>query len=67
VTIGGATRVEQFDRRATYGYQLDAFLAAVNDGASVPTDGWDAVHQMRVIDRVYEAAGLPLRGLDLED
>ena len=46
----------------TYGYQLDAFLAAVNDGAPLYTDGEDGARQMAVIDRCYEAAGLPLRG-----
>ena len=50
---------------ATYGYQLDAFIAAVEEGAPYFTNPGDAVNQMRTIDRCYEAAGLPLRGLDL--
>jgi predicted dehydrogenase len=56
------TTTETRDRRPTYGYQLDAFIAAVETGAPLFTDGTDAVKQMRVIDRCYRAAGLPLRG-----
>ncbi|MEM7100884.1 MAG: Gfo/Idh/MocA family oxidoreductase [Pseudomonadota bacterium] len=63
VSIGNNLREESLDRRSTYGYQLDAFLAAVNHGESLPTDAWDGVAQMRVIDQAYTAAGLPLRGL----
>ena len=66
VSADGKTRQEVFDRRSTYGYQLDAFLAAVNEGQPLYTDGWDGVKQMRVIDAAYEAAGLPLRGLDID-
>ena len=68
VTVGSQhpqRRLEVFDRRPTYGYQLDAFLAAVEDGAPLLTDADDAVRQMRVIDRCYQAAGLPLRGMAL--
>lgn len=61
--IGGTNRMETFDRRPTYGYQLDAFLAAVNGGAPLWTDAWDGFKQMQLIDRAYEAAGLPVRGL----
>ena len=63
VTIDGATRSETFPRRSTFGYQLDAFCDAVQEGTPLYTDGWDGVAQMRVIDRAYTAAGLPLRGL----
>lgn len=64
-TLGAAriTPSETFDRRPTYGYQLDAFLDAVDEGKSLLTDAEDAVKQMRVVDRCYEAAGLPTRGL----
>jgi predicted dehydrogenase len=67
IEIRGSTqdRVETFDRRPTYGYQLDAFLAAVHHGKSLFTDAWDGYRQMVVIDRAYEAAGLPVRGLQL--
>ena len=63
VQADGATRKEVFDRRSTYGYQLDAFLDAVNHGVKPATDAEDGVRQMRVIDQCYRVAGLPLRGL----
>lgn len=48
-------------KTATYTYQLRAFAAAVRDGAPVLTPPADAVANMRVIDAVYEAAGLGVR------
>ncbi len=63
LTIGAGESVESFDRRPTYGYQLDAFLDAIEHRTPLLTGAEDAVAQMRVIDRCYEAAGLPLRGL----
>lgn len=63
LTLGSEISTETFDRRPTYGYQLDAFLDAIEKGSSLYTDADDAVHQMRVIDECYTAAGLPLRGL----
>jgi predicted dehydrogenase len=45
----------------TYQGQLEAFVRAVRDGAPVPTDGPDAVAQMRAIDAIYTAAGLEPR------
>jgi len=62
LTIDGRDSRESFDRRPTYCYQLDAFIDAVENGASLPTDSADAVRQMAVIDRCYQSAGLPLRG-----
>jgi predicted dehydrogenase len=63
LTVNGRTTTETLDRRPTYGYQLDAFIAAVEEGAPIFTGPEDAVAQMRLIDRCYEAAGLPVRGL----
>lgn len=60
--IGEQTTVETFDRRPSYGYQLDAFLDAVEDGKPLLTDADDGLRQMQLIDRCYQAAGLPLRG-----
>jgi len=60
--IDGERSTETRDRRPSYGYQLDAFLAAVSTGAPPLTDGEDGARQMAVIDRCYEAAGLKLRG-----
>jgi predicted dehydrogenase len=48
-------------RKATYAYQLEAFLAAVQDGAPVLTPPADAIANMAVIDAIYRAAGLPAR------
>jgi len=50
------------DRRATYTHQLAAFASAVESGTPVPTGPEDAIANMRVIDAVYQAAGLPRRG-----
>ena len=55
-------RTTDRDRRSTYGYQLDAFIAAVEQGESLPTDADDGVKQMRLIDRCYRAAGMRVRG-----
>lgn len=63
LTVDGRSSSETLDRRPTYGYQLDAFIAAVEEGAPMFTGPEDAVAQMRLIDRCYEAAGLPVRGL----
>ena len=63
--IEGEKTAEELDRRTTYAYQLDAFIDAVQEGAPLLTGAEDAVKQMRLIDRCYEAAGLPLRGLNL--
>jgi predicted dehydrogenase len=54
-------RVERFGHRASYAYQLDAFVAAVQRGAPVKTTPEDAIENMTVIDAIYRIAGLPLR------
>lgn len=59
---GGESTRQVFDRRASFGYQLDAFLDAVEHGTPPLTDADDALLQMRVVDACYRAAGLPLRG-----
>jgi predicted dehydrogenase len=58
----GYTRREHIRGEATYTYQLRAFAAAVLRGQPVITTPEDAVATMTVIDDVYRAAGLPLRG-----
>jgi predicted dehydrogenase len=62
VVARGTRRTERFDRRPTYSYQLDAFCDAVLRGRPVLTPPADSVANMRVIDAVYEAAGLRPRG-----
>ncbi len=63
LNVDGETTLETFDRRSTYGYQLDAFISAVEQGTALFTGPEDAVNQMKLIDRCYESAGLRLRGL----
>ncbi len=55
-------RVERLKGRPTYEMQLRAFAAAVMNGAPVITNPQDSIANMRVIDRIYEAAGLGARG-----
>ena len=54
-------RVERFDKRPSYAYQLDAFVAACVQGAPMLTPASDGVKNMRVIDAIYRAAGMPIR------
>ena len=62
VTHGGeppvAPNVERltFDTADPYGVEADAFAAAILDGAPMPIESADAVANMRVIERVLEAA-----------
>ena len=58
----GGRRRERIRGDATYTAQLRAFVAHVRDGAPVRSDPADAIANMRVIDALYTAAGLPLRG-----
>jgi predicted dehydrogenase len=61
VETGSGTRREKFSRKPTYDYQLEAFVAAVEEGASFPTTATDAIRTMELIDATYTAAGLPVR------
>jgi predicted dehydrogenase len=61
VTTSLGTRKERFSRKSSYDFQLEAFAAAVEDGASFPTTAVDAIRTMELIDAIYAAAGLPLR------
>ena len=47
-------------------FQLVAFIEAVRTGSPLPTGGEDAVLTMQLIDDVYRAAGLPVRGAETE-
>jgi predicted dehydrogenase len=59
----GGTRIERVRGRATYEYQLEAFLSAIREGSPVLTGPDDSVANMRTIDSIYRAAGLdPRRG-----
>ncbi|MCU1683370.1 MAG: oxidoreductase [Amycolatopsis sp.] len=61
VRAGGHRRVEHFDKRPSYAYQLDAFTGAVQRGEPILTSPDDSIANMTVIDAIYTAAGLPLR------
>lgn len=62
LTHGGeppvAPNVERltFDTADPYGVEADAFAAAILDGAPMPIESADAVANMRVIERLLEAA-----------
>lgn len=58
----GGLRKERVNGDATYTHQLRAFVRAVRNEASLPTDARDAVANMRVIDAVYQKAGMRRRG-----
>ena len=58
----GEVKTETLTKRTTYDFQLDAFVRAVDTGERLPTDAADAVKQMRLVDSVYRAAGMKVRG-----
>jgi predicted dehydrogenase len=62
VRTAQGTTTERVAGEATYTHQLRAFVAAVREGAPFPTDSRDAIANMSVIDAIYRAAGLDLRG-----
>ena len=62
VVTPAGTRSERVTGGATYDYQLGAFVAAVRDGAPVPTVPSDAIANMRAIERIYASAGRPAPG-----
>ena len=63
VRVAGATRVERFSREPSYLWQLRSFAAAVRGQGRLVNTAADAVANMRVIDAVYEKAGMQPRGL----
>jgi predicted dehydrogenase len=63
LTVRGrpGSRRERLRGQATYAYQLEAFAAAVRNGAPVLTGPDDSVATMTLIDAIYRAAGLEPR------
>src|SRR5579862_857925 len=61
VKTSGGEKNETVPGDSTFAYQLRAFVKAVRGEAKFPTDGREGVINMRVIDDVYRAAGLPPR------
>jgi len=62
IRTGQGVRVERVAGEPSYTAQLRAFAAAVRGEAPMPTDGAHGVANMRVIDAIYEKAGLRPRG-----
>jgi predicted dehydrogenase len=60
-------RRERVRGESTYTMQLRAFVHALRSGEPPLTDGRDGIANMAVIDAIYEAAGLPLRGQPRQD
>jgi len=61
VKTGAGERTETVPGDTTFTYQLRAFAKAVRGEAKFPIDGAEGIINMRVIDDVYRAAGLPPR------
>ena len=53
--------VEHLGRRTSYIYQLEAFAAAVREGAQVVTDIDFSVANMTMVDAAYVMAGMQPR------
>ncbi len=69
ITLNGHTETHYKDKRSSYQYQLDGFVAAVRGDVSTDAQRYcttNSIGSMRVIDATYEAAGLPLRGVKPE-
>ena len=55
--VAPATEILEFAPADPYGVEVDRFAEAVLDGAPVPVTGEDSVANMRVIERLFAAAG----------
>jgi predicted dehydrogenase len=63
--LGGQKKTERLKGTLpTAVYQLRAFADSVRTGAPFLTDGRNAQGTLRVIDAIYERAGLPIRGAE---
>ncbi len=62
VKAGGEEKSETVPGDTSYTHQLRAFAAAMRGESSFPTGAREGIINMRVIDDVYRAAGLPPRG-----
>jgi predicted dehydrogenase len=63
VRTGGRKRSERVPGRASYTHQLEAFCSAILHGTANLTPPSEAVANMRVVDAIYTAAGMKLRGM----
>ena len=62
VRFGERIRSERFPGETTFTHQLRAFVKAARGQATIATDAIDAIANMRVIDAIYDKAGLKRRG-----
>lgn len=62
IRSNAGVRRERVPGGSTYGTQLASFADAVRDGTQPVTTVADSLNNMRVIDAVYVASGLPVRG-----
>ncbi|HEX5068064.1 MAG TPA: Gfo/Idh/MocA family oxidoreductase [Myxococcota bacterium] len=62
VEAEGERRHERVPGDATYTHQLRHFVARVRGAPPGPTEASDGIANMRAIDAIYRAAGLPPRG-----
>ncbi len=58
LTLDGRTESVPLSRISTYAFQLDAVLAGLESGETLPTEGRAILRQQRALDAVYGAAGL---------
>jgi len=61
--VNGQKSVTRIKGEGSYTCQLREFVRRIKGGGSYPWDLAESVNSMRMIDAVYEKAGLPLRGL----
>ncbi|MEF2977349.1 Gfo/Idh/MocA family protein [Subtercola sp. YIM 133946] len=57
VAVDGVDYVTTVAGRTTYDHQLDAVVAGLASGETLPTEGADTVSNMALIDAIYTAAG----------
>ncbi len=62
IAVDGAETKEEVPGQTTFRHQLVAFVEARAGDKKLPTMGEDSIANMRLIDAVYRAAGLPIRG-----
>jgi predicted dehydrogenase len=61
--VDGKRERERVRGEATYTHQLRQFVARIRQGAPWASDLTDSIDNMKLIDAIYDKAGLPRRGL----
>ncbi|MEL6981437.1 MAG: Gfo/Idh/MocA family oxidoreductase, partial [Actinomycetota bacterium] len=64
ITTAAGTTSGPIEAGISYDHMVRAFVDHLVHGAPFPTSGADSIANMAAIDAVYQAAGLPIRGLD---